>query len=202
MPLNNYDNLKSAIVTWSKRDDVSNYVDDFIDLAEAEIYKTLRIRDMQARATASTSGRYLALPDDFIEMRRLRLISGSRSYELQSVVPESLQIESSSGIPAHFTVTTQLEFDRTPDSTYTVEMQYWKKLTALDDTNTTNNLLTRFPDVYLWGSLWALFDWAMEPDLSNYYYQKFQGAIKQANDMDLKGRIGPTPAMRIDGPTP
>ena len=202
MPLNNYDNLKDSVIKWSKRDDVSTFVDDFIDLCEAEMYKTLRIRDMQARATADTSGRYLELPDSFIEMRRLRLISGSQNYELQSCVPESLRIISSGGIPSFYTVTTQLEFDRTADATYTIEMQYWKSLTVLDDTNTTNQVLTRFPDIYLFGSLWALYDWAMEPDLSNYYYQKFQNSIKQANDMDAKGRIGPTPQMRIDGPTP
>lgn len=202
MALNNYSNLKTAIIKWSKRDDVSAYVDDFIDLCEAEMYKTLRIRDMQARATASTSGRYLELPDSYIEMRRLRLISGSKSYELQAAVPESLRIISGAGIPSFYTVTTQLEFDREPDTTMTAEMQYWKQLTDLDDTDTTNQCLTRFPDIYLFGSLWALFDWAMEPDMSNYYYQKFQNAIEQANKMDAKGRIGPTPQMRIDGPTP
>lgn len=202
MALDNYDNLKSAVIKWSKRDDVTAFIDDFIDLCEAEMYKTLRIRDMQSRQTASTNGRYLELPDNFIEMRRLRVISGSQSYEMQSCVPESMRIVSGSGIPQFYTVSTQLEFDRAPDSTYTIEMQLWKSLTALDDTNTTNQVLTRFPDIYLFGSLWALHDWGMEPDLSNYYYQKFQNAIKQANDMDAKGRIGPTPQMRIDGPTP
>lgn len=202
MPLNNYSNLKAAIVSWSKRNDVANYVDDFIDLCESEMYKYLRIRDMQTRQTNNLSARFLALPDDFIEMRRLRLETGGRNVQLTSVVPEALKITSGSGIPTSYTVTTQLEFDRTPDSTYTIEMQLWSKLTALDDTNTTNAVLTRFPEIYLQGSLWALFDWAREPELSSYYYERFINAIKQANDMDLKGRVGPTPAMRTDGPTP
>lgn len=202
MPLNNYSNLKAAIVSWSKRNDVANYVDDFIDLCESEMYKYLRIRDMQTRQTNNLSTRFLALPDDFIEMRRLRLETGGRNVQLRSVVPEALKITSGSGIPTSYTVTTQLEFDRTPDSAYTVEMQLWSKLTALDSTNTTNQVLTRFPEIYLQGSLWALFDWAREPELASYYYERFINAIKQANDMDLKGRVGPTPAMRTDGPTP
>lgn len=202
MALNNYDNLKSAILKWSTRNDAQEFIEDFLDLCEAEMYKTLRIRDMQARATATTSGRYLELPDSFIEMRRLRLDTGSRNVQLSAVVPESLRISSSSGIPTSYTVTSQLEFDKSADGSYTVEMQYYKSLDSLSDTATTNAVLTRFPDIYLFGCLWALNDWAMEPDVSNNYYQKFKNAINQANNMDKKGRIGPTPSMRTDGPTP
>lgn len=202
MPLDTYANLKASVVSWSKRNDVANVVDDFIDLAEAEMNKYIRIRDMEAKTDLSASSRYVALPSDFIEARRLRISTGGRNVQLSHAVPEALIIRPSSGLPKLYTITSQIELDITPDTTYTLELQYYQQLTALSSSNTANAILTRFPNIYLFGCLWALFDWCHEDVQSDRYYQKFINAIKQANDMDAKGRIGPTPAMRIDGPTP
>jgi len=40
-----------------------------------------------------------------------------------------------------------------PDSAYEIEMLYYKYFTPLSDSNTTNDMLTNHPDVYLYGSL-------------------------------------------------
>lgn len=202
MALANYTDLKNSIEDWSKRHDVNTLLDDFIDIAEAEMWKMLRIRDMEARATASATTRFLALPTDFIEMRRLKLTSGSNHYELQYDTPETIKVSGTSGRPQRFTVTTQLEFDRTPDSTYTVEMQYYKKLTALSSSNTTSAILTNHPMCYLFGSLWALHTWARDEGQADYYYSRFMTAVDSANSQYKRGRYGPAPQARVEGSTP
>lgn len=164
--------------------------------------KWVRIRDMETRATAVTSGRYLALPTDFLEMRRIRMISGAQYFEVLSSTPEGMFITQDSGMPKLFTVTSQVEFDRTPDSAYTAEMQYYAKPAALSATNTTNSILTKYPSIYLFGSLWALYQWALQEDKAEYYYGKFLAAVQSANREDKKGRHGPAPAMRYGGATP
>lgn len=202
MGLTTYSDLKAAIQDWSHRTDVNTKIDDFIDMAESEIWNNLRVREMEARATNTASTRYLNLPEGFLEMRRLQLVSGSTYYDISAASPESMQISGTSGRPAYFTVTTQLEFDRTPDSSYTIEMQYYRKLTALSSSNTTSTILTAYPTVYLFGSLWALYQWANEEERAEYYYQKFISAIDLANGKDKKGRYGPAPRMKIEGSTP
>lgn len=202
MPLSTYLGLRDAIESWSHRNDVSSRLDDFIDLAESEMRRWLRIRDMETRSTASTNGRFLSLPQKFVEMRRLRLNSGSQYYEILSKTPESLYITADSGMPKGYTINSQIEFDRTPDSTYTVEMEYYAYPDALSSTNTSNAVLTRFPSIYLFGSLWALYQWALQEDKSEYFYNKFIAAIQSANREDKKGRHGPAPAMYYQGPTP
>ena len=166
------------------------------------MYKWLRIRDMETRSTATTSGRFLSLPQGFLEMRRLRMVSGSQYYELIQSTPEGMYVTADSGMPKLFTVTSQLEFDRTPDSTYSVDMQYYARPTALSSTNTSNSVLARHPSIYLFGSLWALYQWSLQEDKSEYFYQKFMAAVMSANREDKKGRHGPAPAMRYGGPTP
>lgn len=208
MALNNYANLKTAIIEWSKRDDALSLVDDFIDLAESEMYandvEPLQIREMEARATASasTSDRFLELPSGFQSMRRLKLNLSGKDWDVRAVAPDQMIICPDTGIPRHFAVTSQIEFDRVPDDTYTVDMQYYKSLDALSSSNATNDILTNYPQIYLHGCLWALRTWSLEEEKAEYHYSKFIRAIKGANKKSNKGRYGPAPFMRIEGATP
>jgi hypothetical protein len=212
MPLDNFSNLKASIKRRSKRNDITDAdLVDYIAQCEAEFYNNavapLRIRSMEARATATTSttSRFLALPDLFLQMRRLKLndpFSGGIDTDIRYKSPEQLPIKGITAIPVYFTLTTQLEFDSTPDQEYTVEMQYIKRLTPLDDTNTTNDILTNHPNIYLFGSLWALFSEVQEFDVANLYYTQFIQAIQGANAADKAGRYGPSPAVRQEGYLP
>lgn len=204
MSLSNYANLKTSIQNWAKRDDITSLIDDFIDLTEADLAQRLQIRDMESRATADapTADRFLQLPNNFIRMRKLRLVSGNKQYDLRQQTPESMNVVPSAGLPKNFTVTSQIEFDRTPDSAYTVEMQYYTQVTALSSSNTTNAILSRFPMLYLHGSLYYLFQWAMDVEMATMYKSLYDEGIDAANKVDRRGRHGPAPQMRIEGSTP
>ena len=204
MALDTYANLKDAVRNWSHRNGMpDDLIDDFIDLTETAMWQLLETRDMSARSTATTGAtRFLALPDEFIKMRRLSLISGRRVTDLKYATPESMHVVTETSEPRFFTVTTQLEFDRVPDSAYTIEMTYFRELTSLSDANTTNAVLTRFPDVYLNGALHYLFKYGNFDDQAKDYLVKFSDAIKRANKQDKKGRYGPAMAGRREGSTP
>jgi hypothetical protein len=203
MAISTYTELKTAIENWSKRSDILSVIDDFIDLAEADIWTVLRIRDMEGRSTATSSTtRFLSLPDDFLHMRKLKIITGGKGYELRQVTPESLRTIDSAGMPQEFTVTTQLEFDRITTGSYTMEMQFYNSLTPLSTAAPTNALLTRFPYIYLYGALFHFAQWAQNDILLAKYSALFQNAMDRANLVDRKGRHGPAPAMRAEASTP
>lgn len=203
MSLTTYLGLKDAVESWSHRNDVASRLDDFINLAESEMKRWLRIRDMESRGTTNTdTDRYVSLPSGFLELRSLKIISGSQYFDVLYKTPESMIITQDSGIPKAFTITNQIEFDRVPDGTYTLEILFYNSFTSLSATNTSNAVLTKFPNIYLYGCLWALYQWSLQEDKSEYYYGKFIQAIKSANREDSKGRHGPAPAMFYRGPTP
>lgn len=208
MSLDTYANLKLEIIDWSKRDDMDLRIDTFIDLAESEMYanavEPLRIRDGETRATATvpTDSRFVALPTGYNEMRRLRLTDAPNNWDISYRTPEQMVIEVASGRPRYFTVTSQIEFERVPDSAYTLEMQYHADFTPLSASNTSNVVLTNHPTIYLFGALWALHTWTEEPEEAARYYTQFIAAIKGANKKDKKGRYGPAPVMRVEGSTP
>ncbi len=212
MPLDNFANLKASIKRRSKRNDVQDAdLVDYINQCESEFYNnstsSLRLRDMEARATATVSitSRFLELPDLFLQMRRLKLndpFTGGSDRDIIYYTPEQMPLSNLVQVPSFFSVTTQLEFNSTPDQAYTIEMQYIKKLAALSDSNATNNILTNYPNIYLFGALWALFQDAMEADVAEYYYGKFIESIDGANTSDQAGRYGPAPTIRMEGYAP
>lgn len=204
MALSTYLELKARIEGLSKRNDLGVNIDTFIDLAESDMWQNLKVREMEARATATvnTSTRFLSLPDDFLRMRKLVLISGATQYPLLFSNPESLQVENASGRPRAFTVSGELEFDRVPDSEYTAEMHYYKDILPLDATNSTNDLLTNYPTVYLYGAMFHYAQWAHDDRMLLQYSDLFDEAMKRANKVSRKARHGPAPYMRPEGSTP
>lgn len=206
MALDTYDNLKQEIIDFSHREDIDLKVDTFIKLAETEMYNNpvnvLNTRGQESRSTAVTSGRYLELPPGYQSMRKLILSLNSNQSDLRMRAPEQMISHDVSGIPRFFTVTSQIEFDRTPDAEYDVEMQFYALPTPLSSSNQTNIVLTNTPNIYLFGALWALNEYAEEEVKAAKYYSRFMSAISGANKNNRAGRYGPAPAMRIEGATP
>lgn len=203
MALDNYANLKASVISWMGRNDLSSLTDDFIDMAESRMYandrEIIRLRSMEARATATlaASEQFLALPTDFLEARRLKYdLTNQNDVFLEFRVPNALIYQDSTGMPKYFTVTSQFEFERPADTAYTLEIQYYKRLTALSSSNTANDILTNYPDVYLYGCLWAANQYAAEEERAEYFYNSFISAIAGANDQDKAGRYGPRPVVR------
>ena len=209
MALNNYANLKASIESWSHRDDVKNLIDDFILLAETEMYANseaqIRIRDMISTETSSTGtgDRFQPLPTDYLDMRSFRITESTNAWrEIDYKTPAEMGVRSGTGIPYYYTITSQIEYDVEPDQDYTTNIIYYGKLTGLSSSNTTNAILTRYPNVYLYGSLWALNQWANNDEEEMKYYAKFIKAIAGANASDNDGNIGVAPQKRINARTP
>lgn len=208
MALGTYSGLKTAIVDFSGRDDLTSLLDDFIDMAEQRMFYNdempLRVRQMESRTTLTgTAGnRFLALPADFLEPRALVIIDSSERIELTFNSPSALEIISTNGSPRFYALTDQIEFDRKLDAAYDFELQYYAKPTALADANTTNVILTNYPTVYLYGALSAVYDYVSEDERAERYHQKMIRDIKGAIKGDRTGRYGPAPTSRVNGSTP
>ena len=222
MAINDYSTLRTAVsgsakASWSHRADILQNFDDFLQLMQEEMYRGvpeipgaqgLRIREMEQRSTASlsTSSRFLQLPDDYLEPRRAELEYTDANalttvYPLKYVVPSLLVQQYGSGRPSCFTITSQYEFDITPDIAYTIEDQFYNKITDLSSSNTTHTILTKFPSIFLYGCLYEAFKWAQNFEKANYYGSLFQNSINAANEQDEWG-IGPAPQMIMVGPIP
>ena len=158
MAITNYSELQSTLADFLNRDDLTAVIPTFITLAEAEFNRRLRHWRMENRATAEVDSQYSAIPADFLEPIRLHLeTSNYRTLELMSQADmQSMRMRNldTSGKPAYYALTQgEIELYPTPDATYNLEMNYYARIPALSVSNTTNWLLTYFPDAYLYGAL-------------------------------------------------
>ena len=205
MTIETYDDLKAAVADFSGSNSIASFLDTAIQIADSRLYandsETLKIRSMETLTTSvlSTSSRFLALPTGFLSMRKIGLIYSDQRIALIPVMPDSLKVYDVAGIPKFYTVTSQIELDRTPDDTYSVEIQHFAKLPALSDSVDDNALLLSNPDVYLYGALWVVNQRAGEQDIANFYKGEFYAGIAGVNARDKEGALSPAPRKRMMG---
>ena len=158
MALTTYTELKASIADWLNRTDLTAAIPDFISLAEAQIERTLRTRQMIVRANASFNVEFGATPADFLEVRSFKLSGTNPPTPLSFMTIDALDAESTkftaSGRPKFFGIVGgQFRLVPTPDSNYATELTYYAKLSKLSASVATNFILSASPDIYLYGAL-------------------------------------------------
>lgn len=151
MSITTYSELQTAVATWLHRNDLTAVIPDFITLAEAKFNRLLRVRDMEDAISGTITSGAVALPADFAELKSL-YADTSPPVSLQ---PKSLEwIRNQAELattPLHYA------FDQGSlvfwPSSGDVAGTYYARIPALSASNTTNWLLTKWPDLYLFGAL-------------------------------------------------
>jgi hypothetical protein len=209
MAITNYSELKVVVNAWSHRNDVGTMIDDFIALAESDMYNNdivnLDVVGMETidTGTLSISSKFVNLPADYISMRDFRLTIANEDGWIFYKAPTSLIKSDIVGRPYFYTIVgSQIEFDRTPDQAYTITFEYKAKPAAITSSNTTNAILTSYPNIYLYGVLAQVFLYTQDTESESRYLTKFYKAIKGANKAAKKARFPVAPQMTIDTPTP
>jgi hypothetical protein len=192
MALTTYNELKSSVADWLNRTDLTAVVPDFISLAEAQIERTLRTRQMIVRATASIDSEYSAVPADFLETKSIKLNTNPVTpLQFESVdALDSMKgtMYLANGKPLYFGIVGgQIRVLPVPDSTYTAELTYYAKLSKLSSTNTTNWLLTQAPDVYLYGALMQAAPYLKDDDRITIWATMYTRGLEELQVADDRG---------------
>lgn len=190
MAIGTFAELQTAVASWLHRTDLTARVPEFITLAETRLNGDVKARPMETRTTLTTtaSSRFVTLPTDMLDMRRLTLMTAP-SDPLEYKSPDQLIDDSryldSIGRPTSFTIVgTQIELAPTPDSAYSLELVYRQRIPALSDSATTNWLLTANPNVYLYGALLAAAPWTQDEARMPIYERLYQEGVDALNSVD------------------
>lgn len=157
MAISNYAELKSAVADWLNRADLTSAIPNFVALAEAKFNRDLRTRQQVKRAYATLTGQYIQLPTDWAEGINLQLnVNPVRVLDFVTT-DQADRIKArhygDTDADAYTIVGSQLEVIPVVGDNTEIEMAYYAKIPALSDSNTTNWLLTEWPDLYLYGTL-------------------------------------------------
>ena len=158
MAITTYSDLKTSVANYLARSDLTSQIPDFIQFAEIQLRRELRIRQMLSSATLTTTGgtATVNLPSDFLELKNI-YVDGDPTWTLTYLTPSTLVRNGrtyEAGKPLYYTIlASQVKFGPTPDTTYSVPLLYYAAPAFLSDSNTSNVFLANCPDLLLYGSL-------------------------------------------------
>jgi hypothetical protein len=204
MALLTYDDLILTVKDYTHRNDLGTKIDDFILLAETEMKSNpdeplkMNLSEDIVTAPMVITTRFLALPTGFESSRKFSITVDGSIGGLEYRTPEQLIIRDDTGVPCFFTIRgNEIEFDIVPDDTYTITVTYFAEFTALTEDNQTNIVLTKYPNIYLFGCLRQAFIYAQDTEQEQKYTVNFLSAIESANMKEHDVRYGPQPQQTV-----
>lgn len=203
MSISTVADLRNAIADYLDDDGLSSQINDFISLAESRHRRDIRMREQIVREALAVDARNVSLPSGFLEALNLRLLTDPVTV-LQEVSLHEMTVarKETTGKPSLFAIMSDFEFDVTPDESYSGQITYYKAFTALDDTDTSNTLLTLAPDAYLYAALSASAPFQMADERVQLWESLYQQAVQGLNNQARNSRrVGPL-VSRVYGRTP
>lgn len=185
--------LKASISSRLDRDFEDSDLVDFIYLAEREMERVLTVPYREGATTLIADAQAVALPTDFKSARRATLLSNP-NVPMQQVSAATLDTFNCPGKPTVFTIIGgDMWFGPVPDDTYTVQIIYERKISALTESSPTNWLIERHPDAYFYGALVQAADFIEDTAKIERYRAMFEAVIGQINEEGLRFRYSAAP---------
>ena len=215
MSIGTYAELQTAVANWLDRGDLTDRIQEFIDLTEARMNRVLRLQLMVNVDTTTLGGaaalvagtRDYALPSGYLQMIDFTLPTDP-IRTLSYITPENMNrmwAGSQSGVPQAYTIFSDnssgtpvpsIKLGPKPDSAYTYSMMFYKKIAALTPANTTEAMLTDNPDIYLYGALLEAEPFLMNDQRVQLWATAYKQAITDLQEQDNKDRHSGS-AMRV-----
>jgi hypothetical protein len=162
MSISTFAELKAAVYNWLLRSNSDPTITDarvseYIALCEAEMSRKIKVREIETNTTiSSTAGtQTIALPSNFRNAIQLEFASAPKAltYVSDTILSETYG-GASSGRPKMYSISgSNIKFGPVPDAVYDFVLTYYRAVPPLSDSQTTNAILTKYPDLYLYGSL-------------------------------------------------
>lgn len=188
-----YQSLQDAVAgTLHRSDDadITANVPLWIQMAEADLNDRLLLRNMEQEDTLASVAdqNYVALPSGYVSPIALWLVVDSERIELSPALPQELPYYSTSGQPRRWSIDgANIRFDCPADAVYSVPFRYLKS-SSLSATNTTNALLLKRPDLYLYAAMWQACLFTEDDNGALKWFGLYEKAIEHLKNAENRSR--------------
>lgn len=147
----------------------------------------LRLLEMQAETTLTTSTESVNLPADFLSVESVYINSGGSRRRLIPATEGAQAVNHDpSGQPYYFAVHNgELTLMPVPDASYTITLRYYARLPALVNDADTNGVMANYPQLYFYQALTHAALWAQDDE----GVSRYSGAYRSAKDLAIKNDI-------------
>lgn len=195
--ITNYSTLQSTIASYLNREDLLAQMPTFIQLAEADMNTRLRTREMIVRAEATSSNEYVQLPSDWVEAINLQIVDGTSPlrYVTLDEADRIIKTNEFNQVMAYSLMNGAIELVPPPGDDVDIEMVYYGKIPALSAQQTTNWLLTKAPDVYLYGACLHAQPFLMDDQRMPVFATLYNSRIEALNEESMKSTHSGSPLV-------
>lgn len=187
--------LKTAVQSWYAGR--SGFPTTVYDLCTAELNARLDLRVMQAETDLSLTGgtQNVALPSGFMRPIHAYIDSGGVRYVLEQADEFSSNVGyRSSGLPSQFVIIDDnMLFNPVPDDDYTVTLRYIAKMADFSGDSDSNDVLSLYPALYLYGSLKQVATWAQDAEALAFYTAQFETELQRVQRQNDRAQFGMGP---------
>lgn len=190
--INSYDTLKTAIADYLARDDLTGFIENFIQNCEHKLYRRLRIRAMETSFTGTTSGGSIALPTRYVSLKNA-YINNTPVVWMERVPAETIYREypnrAAGGIPIMIAQEANT-FIFGPNATddLVVKGVYYQRPELLHVNPSGNWFVNNSPDVLLYGSLLEAEAFIARDARLPIWAQAYEQSIALMEDAELMER--------------
>jgi hypothetical protein len=194
LSLGTYAQLQASVADWATKTSLTTQIPDFIAWAHQEICRKLRCPLLYARATLTVNAETIAAPTGFLATKRFYLDTTPRRVlrltDSAQLVDMTMDI-STCDYPSHFAVegTSTLAFAPLFSGSVSAEMLYYEAPTAMVAGGDTNVVLAKYPFLYLYGALEALFRYMEDDNNADRYGGQFGALIGSINAEEAKDAL-------------
>ena len=202
MTITNFGTLKTAIADTLNRQDLTSVIPQFVSLAQAQFNRKIRSHRQITRGSLTIDSQFEALPADWLETIRITMdanpIRVLTQISMDDLTRYRTAIDNTTDAPVYFAHNgTDIELFPTPSTSFTGEITYYAKITALSADGDTNWLLTNNPDVYLYGSLVHTAPYLKDDARIALWAGLLAQGMDEIEDETAAARFGPPLRMRM-----
>lgn len=192
-----YTTLQSTVLDQAKRADLSSQCPQFVRSCESMIRR--RVQALESRITLDESDRVsegiYTLPSSVQEVRAVYGTVNSTPIVLQNAGPLGLRSIAATDPAIAYAISGHtIEFRGVPgtDSEFELVTFGWPDALA---TTSTNELLTNFEDLYVYGTLFFLYSYTQDLELAQIALDVFADVVKHVNKLSqrITGNQVPAP---------
>ena len=185
-----YGTLKTTLESYLHRDDLTDLIPTFIQLAQSRMTRDLKTHLLQTTGTVSLTGgtATASLPSDYASLISIRVPwqGGVRTLQQHSLVQNAQvfeELQGSSGSPLYYAIynNSTLEITPTPESSVDLQIIYQQRLAAFTLDADTDAILTQFPNIYIYASMLEAAPFIQDDDQIAKWGKFYQGEVDSLN---------------------
>jgi len=184
----NFGELKSIWREWTHRDNISDAVLSTVeDLLRTRLGRDLRADSNQVTATLTDAGDGIDLSAD---IKEIRMVEQGRYGQLAYIIPNYWEeYKRNSG---YYTIKNDKLFIGKGGQ---VSVTYFVTPDNLVNDVDTNDTLTQWPSLYLYGGISEIYRYTQENESMTFYNDQYQVELARVNEQAQRKRIGDSPAI-------